>query len=105
MLLLSHAQVLAVLMSLGVQTRRCALVLYIINVSIYRWNLVIMSVDDMVTHLLLFWVLCLPSGTTLSWQGLEPDWRTQVSPSAAFTLRLALYNAAMIYIVAGATKW
>ena len=42
---------------LGYRIKLCAAVLFVIAVSHYRWNFIVLSVDDSIMHLLLFWLL------------------------------------------------
>ena len=44
----------------GYRVRLCASVLFVIAVSTYRWNFLVIYVDDAFMHLLLFWFMLLP---------------------------------------------
>lgn len=55
---------------LGYRVKLCAGVLFAIAVSAYRWNFIVMYVDDAIMHLLLFWLLLLPVGRTLRFGAL-----------------------------------
>jgi hypothetical protein len=80
------------LLSLGAaRSRWLALAAYFVAVCLYRWNLPLLSVDDGLAHLLLFWLVLLPRG--------------QKEPVAGFLPRLALANLSLIYLVAGLSKW
>ncbi len=76
--------------------------LYLTAVSTYRWNLPAMYVDDVVMHLVLFWLQLLPTGKTLT-LGRASNWRSATVPG--FTTRLFTANLALIYFAAGLWKW
>lgn len=94
----------------GYRTKLFALLLYLIAVSSYRWNFLVMYVDDAIVHLLLVWLLLLPVGRTLNlveWLR-EPDgcwqrWKRTVVPGTA--VRCFIGNVAIIYLVAGLWKF
>ena len=101
---------LAVAIVLGVRPRTCALVLYGIVVATYRHDFLVMFVDDVIVHLVLFWLVLLPVGSTLR----APD--LVRAPKAAIarwrratvrgtSVRLFLGNLALLYFVAGTSKW
>ena len=94
---------------LGYRVKLCAGVLFVLAVSAYRWNFIVMYVDDAVMHLLLFWLLLLPVGQTLVF---ETWWRQgrrclavwcQVQVSG-ISVRCFLANVSLIYLVAGLWK-
>ncbi len=95
---------------LGYRVKLFAAILYLIAVCTYRWNFLVMYVDDSIMHLVLFWLLLIPVGRTLilrdwlidrttAWQ----SWRAQKVPGT--TVRCFLWNLALIYLVAGLWKW
>jgi hypothetical protein len=95
---------------LGYRVKLCAAVLFIVAVSAYRWNFLVMYVDDAIMHLLLFWLLLLPVGRTLVWaewrrqrQGCLARWRQVTVPGLA--VRCFLGNVCLIYLVAGLWKF
>lgn len=94
---------------LGHRIKLCAAVLFVITVSSYRWNFLVFSVDDSVMHLLLFWLLLLPLGQTLTWHGWRQDpqhcWRrwSQVAVSGVAMYAL-LGNVCLVYLTAGLCK-
>jgi hypothetical protein len=95
---------------LGYRVKIFAAILYLIAVSTYRWNFLVMYVDDSVMHLALFWLLLLPVGRTLvlrDWRadrkGAWQRWKRETVPGAA--VRCLLWNLALIYLVAGLWKW
>jgi hypothetical protein len=95
---------------LGYHVKVCAAVLYVIAVSTYRWNFLVMYVDDAIMHLLLFWLLVLPIGKTLvlgEWRHQSRDcmarWRQVTVPGTS--LRCFLANVALVYLVAGLWKF
>lgn len=94
----------------GYRIKTCVAVLYLIAVCTYRWNFLVMYVDDCIVHLTLFWLLLLPVGRTLilrewlvergaAWR----RWKCERVPGAA--TRCFLWNLALIYLVAGLWKW
>jgi len=94
----------------GVRPRTCAFLLYGVVVATYRHDFLVMFVDDVIVHLLLFWLILLPVGASL---GAGEVWR---SPRAALararatkvrgtSVRLFLGNLALLYVVAGVSKW
>ena len=100
----------SVCLIIGFQVKLSAAVLYLIAVSTYRWNFLVMYVDDAIMHLLLFWMLVLPVGRTLilaDWlkngRGVWGRWKTITVPGTA--LRCFLWNLALLYLVAGLWKW
>jgi hypothetical protein len=95
---------------LGYRVKLFAAVLYLIAVSTYRWNFLVMYVDDSIMHLAIFWVLLLPVGSTLvlsEWlsdrAGAWQRWKREEVPGVA--VRCLMWNLALIYLVAGLWKW
>jgi len=100
----------SVALIVGYRVKLAALILYVIAVCTYRWNFLVMYVDDSVMHLSLFWLLVLPVGRTLVLKEWRADrsaawerWKYEKVPS--FTVRCLLWNLALIYLVAGLWKW
>ncbi len=94
----------------GYRVKTCAAVLYLVAVCTYRWNFLVMYVDDSVVHLTLFWLLLLPVGHTLVLSEWRADgaaawrrWKCERVPGAA--ARCFMANLALIYLVAGLWKW
>jgi hypothetical protein len=94
----------------GYRVRVCAAVLYAIAVSAYRWNFLVMYVDDVVMHLMFFWLLLLPLGRTLvlrEWLSHRGEawrrWKTATVPGTV--ARCFLWNVTLLYVVAGLWKW
>ncbi len=95
---------------LGYRVKLFSLILYVIAVSTYRRNFIVMYVDDAIMHLLLFWMLVLPVGRTMvlgEWlkdRGAAWErWKTVTVPGAA--LRCFFWNLILLYLVAGLWKW
>jgi hypothetical protein len=95
---------------LGYRVKLFAALLYVIAVSTYRWNFLVMYVDDSIIHLTLFWLLLLPVGRTLllgEWLTERGSawrrWKRETVPGTA--TRCFLWNLALIYLVAGLWKW
>ena len=84
----------------GVAVRPNTLFLYATAVSSYRRNFITLYVDDAMMHLVLFWLLLLPTGHTLTLnkQNRQP-WQTATVPG--FTVQAFLANLSLIYFVAG----
>jgi hypothetical protein len=100
----------AILLAAGIGGQPVALVLYVLVVSTYRWNFLLMYIDDGVMHLVLFWMCLLPIGTTLTLPELVADpqgswaaWQAATIPGLA--VRCFLANLALVYLVAGIWKW
>lgn len=94
---------------LGYRVRLCAGVLFVIAVSTYRWNFLVIYVDDAFMHLLLFWLMLLPVGQTLlpwelrsGWRACLARWRRVTVPGTVQWCFLA--NVCLIYFVAGLWK-
>ena len=95
---------------LGYRSKTSALILYVIAVSTYRRNFLVMYVEDAIVHLMLFWTLLLPIGRTLTIKDFVADrsgawekWKRELVSGAA--TRCFMMNLALIYLVAGLWKW
>jgi hypothetical protein len=95
---------------LGYRPKLCAAVLFVIAVSTYRWNFIVMYVDDAIIHLVLFWLLLLPVGQTLTLSGIWFDkqncwvrWRQCRVPG--MSVRCLVGNVCLVYLVAGLWKF
>ncbi len=95
---------------LGYRVKLFSLILYVIAISTYRRNFLVMYVDDSIMHLLLFWMLLMPVGRTLvlgEWlrdrSAAWERWKFVKVPGA--TLRLFFWNLTLLYLVAGLWKW
>jgi hypothetical protein len=93
----------------GYRVKICAAALLVIAASTYRWNFLVMYLDDGIMHLMLFWLLLLPVGRTLILAELiqRPRtalaaWSRVVVPGAA--VWCLLLNLCLIYFLAGAWK-
>ncbi len=94
----------------GYHVKLFSVILYIIAVSTYRRNFIVMYVDDAIMHLLLFWMIVLPVGRTMvlsEWLSLRSaaweKWKDVTVPGAA--LRCFFWNLILLYLVAGLWKW
>ena len=94
---------------LGWRPKLFAALLFAIAVSTYRWNFLVTYVDDAIMHLMLFWLLLLPVGRTLTLSGWWRDrrgcwthWMKERVPGTA--IGCFLCNLALIYLVAGLWK-
>lgn len=100
----------SVALVLGVEAKPAAVFLYLLAVSTYRRNFLIMYVDDTIMHLTLFWMVVLPIGHTLTVPGLLTDpagaWSSWLGASVpGLGVRCLLANLALVYLVAGLWKW
>ena len=109
-IVLSIALAAAVGIVLGRRTRLCAAIALVVAASTYRWNFIVMYLDDAVVHLMLFWLLLLPVESPLGLRELLLDprgtlrrWSITTVPGTAVTcLKL---NVALMYLVAGLWKF
>jgi len=95
---------------LGYRPKLCAGVLFVIAVSTYRWNFIVMYVDDAIMHLTLFWLLLLPVGKTLTLSGIWLDrqncWsRWRECRVLGMSVRCLMGNVCLVYLVAGLWKF
>lgn len=95
---------------LGYRVKVSTAILYVIAVCTYRWNFLVMYVDDAIIHLMIFWLLLLPVGRTLvlsEWiKDRKVAWARWKNVTVSGTaLRCFFWNLALIYIVAGLWKW
>lgn len=93
----------------GYRVKICAAILFIIAVSTYRRNFLVIYVDDAFMHLLLFWLLLLPVGHTLvlgEWlregQSCLVRWRQIIVPG--IVVKCFLANVCLLYLIAGLWK-
>jgi hypothetical protein len=93
----------------GWRVRAWAALLFLIAVAAYRWNFIVMYVDDSIMHLLLFWLILLPAGKTLVLaDGLRHGraawerWLRITVPGTAVWCLLG--NLSLLWIVAGLWK-
>lgn len=107
--ILSVGVILSLCLIIGLRTRLSSFFLYFLVVCIYRYQFLVFFVDDVIMHLLLFWCMILPTGHTLnlvSWfknKKIMDDWKKAKTDS--FALNLFLYNIALIYFIAGVSKF
>jgi len=93
----------------GYRPALCAAVLYIVAVSTYRLNFLVLYVDDAIFHWTLLWLILLPTGRTLTLREWRRDgkavmdrWRSRTVPGLA--LRCFLVNLALVYAASGLWK-
>ena len=108
------AQVIALAAAVGIvvgfRTRVCAAIALVVAASTYRWNFIVMYLDDAVVHLLLFWLLLLPVGKSLGAAELLRDPRGVLRRWSAFTVpgtavTCLELNVALMYVLAGLWKF
>ncbi|HEX7122189.1 MAG TPA: hypothetical protein VF178_07440, partial [Gemmatimonadaceae bacterium] len=98
---------------IGWRTKLCAAIALVVAASTYRWNFIVMYLDDAVVHLLLFWLLLLPvapDGQSLGLGALVrapraamARWSTVVVPGTA--VMCLMVNIALMYVIAGIWKY
>lgn len=97
----------AVALTLGIRPKVGAVVSWIVVVSVHRWNFAVINLDDSSITLVLWWLLFLPIGHTLTWRtfrGLS-DWREEVFLEVdGFFVRAFYGNLFVYYLTAGLTK-
>src|SRR5262245_38114976 len=90
-------------LALGCWVKLVAAFLFLVAVSTYRWNLLVIYVDDAIMHLVLAWVLFLPVGHTLT----LPEWlrdggacidRWSALSVPGMSTRCFLANLALVYL-------
>ena len=101
---------ISVALAAGCRPSLCAAFLYVLAVSTYRWNFLVLYIDDAIVHWILLWLVLLPVGHTLVWgewrregQAALTRWRRRQVPGVA--VRCFLVNLALIYAAAGLWKW
>ena len=96
-------------LSAGIRPRLAALFMFVVAVSTYRLNFLVFYWDDGLMHLVMFWLVLLPTGTTLTlrdWRRYGRNawqrWRETTVPGA--TVRCFAWNLTLIYFVSGLWK-
>lgn len=91
----------------GLRPKLACIVTWVVVVSVHRWNFAVINVDDSSITLLLWWLLLLPIGHTLTWKtarGLT-DWKNECrSVVDGFFVRAFFANLFIYYLTAGLTK-
>jgi len=95
---------------LGWRSRMCAGIALVIIASTYRWNFIVMYLDDAVVHLLLFWLMLLPQPPSSGLLHLLRDVRGTVARLSATTVpgtavTCLTINVALMYVIAGLWKY
>ena len=108
-IILGTATFLSTFLILGIYPRLTSFLLFLIASTVQRWNFAVIYVDDVAMHLVLFWLILLPTGSTLTLfgylkAGQNPwqDWMTRKVPSIG--IKLFLLNICWIYFYAGMEK-
>ncbi len=93
----------------GYRPALSAAVLYVVAVSTYRLNFLVLYVDDAIFHWTLLWLILLPTGRTLTWRAWRREgktamdrWRSRTVPG--LPLRCFLVNLALVYAASGLWK-
>lgn len=100
---------LSTLLTVGIYPRFVSFLLFLVAATVQRWNFAVMYVDDATIHLVLFWLILLPSGHTLNIKDYYKEgskvfdkWlKTKIS---AIGIKLLLLNVCWIYFYAGMQK-
>lgn len=94
---------------LGWRSRGCAFFIFVLVVCHSRRNFLVLSVDDCSIYLLMFWLILMPIGQTLSLpaylknpQSAKGWIRTRVSGA---TMRCFLANISLYYVTVGLSKF
>lgn len=103
------AVLVSALLAAGYRSTLCAAALYILAVSTYRLNFLVLYVDDAVFHWMLMWLVLLPTGRTLTWKEWRRDGRAAVdrwwnSQVPGLAVRCLLVNLALLYAASGLWK-
>lgn len=108
-IIIGSATVLSSLLVLGIYPRFISLVLFFVASTVQRWNFAVIYVDDVAMHLVLFWLILLPSGTTLNIRDYIKNgsaawgiWSKIKIPDIG--IKLFLLNICWIYFYAGIEK-
>ncbi len=95
----------ALALTVGWKPKAGALLCWVVSVSVHRWNFAVINVDDSSITLLLWWLLFLPIGRTLTWRTLKTGWRSEVPLRAeGFFVRAFFVNLWIYYLTTGLTK-
>lgn len=107
--LLGSATVLSSLLLLGIYPRITSIFLFLAASTVQKWNFSVIYVDDVAMHLVLFWFILLPSGSTLNISeylkngaGSWKLWANKKIPDIG--IKLFLLNICWIYFYAGMEK-
>ncbi len=103
------AILISAILTAGYRSTVCAVVLYVLAVSTYRLNFLVLYIDDAVFHWTLLWLILLPTGNTLTWKEWRRDgravavrWIRRKVPGLA--VRCFLFNLALLYAASGLWK-
>lgn len=93
----------SLMLTVGWRPKLGAALAWLIAVSVHRWNFAVINVDDSSITLLLWWILFLPVGQTLTYR--TRDWRQEVSLQVnGFFVRAFFVNLFIYYLTAGLSK-
>lgn len=97
----------AVSVLVGWRPKLGAVLAWVVVVSFQRWNFAVINVDDSSITLLLWWMLFLPIGQTLTYKTFlgRSDWRREAFLRVdGFFVRAFFANLFIYYLTAGLTK-
>lgn len=96
----------AVMLTVGWRPRLGAAVAWVLAVSAQRWNFAVINLDDSSVTLLLWWMLFLPIGHSLTWKTLgRRNLREEAGLTVnGFFVRAFFVNLFLYYLTAGLTK-
>ena len=100
----SLAAAASLALAAGWRPKLMAALMFVVAVSAYRWNFLVIYVDDAIMHLAIFWMLLLPIGRTLVLGNSDTDrWKSTLVPGG--TVRAFMVSLTLVYVVAGMWKW
>ncbi|MEO8194862.1 MAG: hypothetical protein ABI681_13510 [Gemmatimonadales bacterium] len=104
------ASLASLALAAGWRSKLMAAFMFVVAVSAYRWNFLVIYVDDGIMHLAIFWMLLLPIGRTLvlgEWlrdrNAAVDRWSGAMVPGGP--VRAFLVSLTLVYVVAGMWKW
>lgn len=108
-ILLGSATLLSFLLVFGIYPRLVSFLLFLTASTVQKWNFSVIYVDDVAMHLVLFWLILLPSGSTLGLREYLKNgssswklWANKKIPDIG--IKLFLLNICWIYFYAGMEK-
>ena len=107
--IIGSAFFLSFFLVLGIYPRIVSFFLFFVASTVQKWNYAVIYVDDVTMHLVLFWLMLLPSGRTLSLldyikEGSKSYHKWLNLKIPAIGIKLFLLNVCWIYFYAGMEK-
>ena len=104
-LIYALAMLIALFIIFGIRVRIFSLVLYVISVCAFRWNFLVVYVDDVFMHLFLLWSALLPDGKTQFFGGKYREKALSTKLVSKASIHFFLFNISLMYLVSGLSKW